>query len=241
MFFESDMPTRTDTNRTYYCVLSSLFFSCFFVCLFVCLFVLCCSFYITSLFLSSTKLFSCHLKVLRDGKSQEYQDYKALESVPAEMLVDTSTLNSRALVTPTITDNRNGSYTVVYVPSMTGEYVIDCRLYDEHVQRSPARLSVYFNCPHKECQDAMAVLHNELLSYEEKETGAAAQAPAGPSVEQKQAQELKSLRTILAGKQNLSNEGISGLKQLLADEQTARAAAEKEVKRLRDLLAALQQ
>ena len=159
-------------------------------------------------------------KFIVDKSTSEYQDYNAFNEHPEGSEVDRADLNAQAVVVPSVTDNGNGTYTVVYQPKITGDYVIDCRLYDEHIIKSPARLTVYFNCPHQECQDAMAVLHEELLSYEEPE-GKAAQEPTE--------NEIASLKTIIAGKHNLARD--------LVEEQKARQAADAEVARLRALLA----
>jgi hypothetical protein len=172
-------------------------------------------------------------KLLRDTTNADYADFQTHDDLLAEIkddqVCDASTLNARSIVIPTVTDNGNGVYTVNYEPTITGDYVIDCRFYDEHVQKSPARLAVYFNCPHQQCQDAMAVLHNELLSYEENR-GDSKEAHSHNE------EELKSLRAILAGKQQASNEGMDELRQQLEDERLAREAAELEIARLREQL-----
>lgn len=168
-------------------------------------------------------------KVLRWKDSDDYKDYGAFDE--SEDTVDLGALNKRAVVDPTLEDNGDGTYTVTYTPTITGPYVVDCRLYDEHVRKSPANVTVYFNCPHKECQDAMAVLHDEILAFEDEKNGV-----EHKHRETDEAAELASLRAILAGKQKASNEGIDELRAQLEDEQTARQAAEDEVARLRELL-----
>jgi hypothetical protein len=159
-------------------------------------------------------------KLLRDTTSAEYADYqKNFDELAEEKMLDTSTL-TRATVASTVKDNGNGTYTVTFQPTRTGAHVIDCRLYDEHVRKSPARLTVYFNCPHKQCQDAMAALHNELDGLAEQ------------TEDQK-----ASIKAIAEGKEHEAHSDVEGLKQQLADEQTARQAAEDEIARLKALLA----
>jgi hypothetical protein len=171
-------------------------------------------------------------KVIRYKDSVEYRDHAVFENLEDEHVVDASTLNAKAIINPTITDLKNGQYSVVYQPNITGAHMIDCRLADAHIRKSPAELSIYFNCEHKGCTDAMAVLHKEIMDYEQQ-NDAEQDAEAAQS-------ELKTLRALLSSPdQNTSSEEADELRQQIEAEQIARAAAEEELANLRARLAEL--